>query len=501
MVTRHSAPLDTTDRRLYDAFTHAAAGIAITSIDGEFIEVNPSYCRITGRSEWELQHETALGITHPDDRERNLAQMKRLLSGELDSLVIEKRYLRPSGEPIWVRNSITAPRDLDGTPSYIISIVEDISDRRRIEQALGENAQQFRQITETLPQMVWTARPDGYHDYFNGRWYEYTGRYPGQTDDAIWSGLLHDDDFARTRDAWNHCLATGQPYRIEYRIRRYDGVYRWFLGLGQPLRSADGTITRWFGTCTDIHDQKMGQDALRKSEKLAAVGRLASSIAHEINNPLEAVTNLVYLARRTDNLEEIRERLQLAEEELSRVSHIATQTLRFHRQQSRPLPTNIAEVLQSILCLYHSKLMNSAIAVRFEKMDCPHLVCYQGEIRQLLTNLITNAIDAMPNGGHLRIQVRPATDWRTGENGVRITVADTGHGMTEAIKRRIYEPFFTTKGAIGTGLGLWVSSEIVEKHAGSIHVRSSKREHRSGTAFTLIFPYSGACKHPDHTTH
>jgi PAS domain S-box-containing protein len=484
--------LDTTDRRLFEAFQHAAAGIAITSIDGGFLDVNPAYCAITGRTCDELLQDNIFEITHPDDKAASLAGVQQLLNGEISSFVIEKRYVRPRGDIVWVRNSVTAPLGGDGRPTNIIAICEDISDRRRAEEALAENARQFRQITESLPQLVWTARADGYHDYFNGRWYEYTGMPAGKTDGEAWSRLLHQDDLNRTLETWGHSIATGEPYRTECRIRRQDGEYRWFLALAQPLRDAEGTVVRWFGTCTDIEDKRKAEEALRKAEKLAAVGRLASSIAHEINNPLEAVTNLVYLAMRGDDPNKVRAHLKIAEQELARASHITTQTLRFHRQQSSPVATNLAEVIDSILLLYQGKLANASIAAIFEKTNAPPLMCYSGEMRQMLANLISNAIDAMPDGGRLCVRIRPATDWRSGEDGVRITISDTGKGMSESIKRRIYEPFFTTKGTVGTGLGLWVSAEIVEKHGGSMHVRSSKHEGSKGTTFTLILPYSGA---------
>ena len=201
--------------------------------------------------------------------------------------------------------------------------------------------------------------------------------------------------------------------------------------------------------------------------------------------------NLIFLARLTAVDEETAGYLRSAEEELGRVSQIASQALRFHKQQSSAMATDMVELLDSVLTLYRGKLARNKIQVKLEKEDCPHMVCYSGEIRQLLANLVGNATDAMPNGGTLRLRVRPVTDWRHKAPGVRVTISDTGHGMSAEVRRRIYEPFFTTKGEIGTGLGLWVSAGIVDKHRGSMHVRSRPDLGKSGTTFTVILPVSG----------
>ncbi|HEX3373913.1 MAG TPA: ATP-binding protein, partial [Edaphobacter sp.] len=230
--------------------------------------------------------------------------------------------------------------------------------------------------------------------------------------------------------------------------------------------------------------------ALMQTEKLAAVGRLASSIAHEINNPLESVTNLLYLARETAWNPETREYLEIADRELRRVSVIANQTLRFHKQSSRPQWITSEELISSALSVYQGRLVNSSVQVEKRIRAARAVFCFEGEIRQVLSNLIINAIDAMhPHGGRLLMRSREGTDWKTGRKGLIITVADTGSGMSPDTATRIFEPFFTTKEIGGTGLGLWVSHEIVERHGGTLAVRSSPRPGRSGTVFTLFLPF------------
>jgi signal transduction histidine kinase len=227
-----------------------------------------------------------------------------------------------------------------------------------------------------------------------------------------------------------------------------------------------------------------------QTEKLAAVGRLASSIAHEINNPLESVTNLLYLARETAWNPETREYLEVADRELRRVSVIANQTLRFHKQSSRPQWVSPDELIASTLSVYQGRLVNSNVDVEKRIHTAGTVLCFEGEIRQVLSNLIINAIDAMhPHGGRLLLRSREGTDWKTGRKGLILSVADTGSGMSLDTAARIFEPFFTTKEIGGTGLGLWVSHEIVERHGGALAVRSSQHPGRSGTVFTLFLPF------------
>ena len=242
---------------------------------------------------------------------------------------------------------------------------------------------------------------------------------------------------------------------------------------------------------TDITQDRLQEDMLRKSEKLAAVGQLASAIAHEINNPLESLTNLLYLIRQTENLEEIQEYAAIAQKELTRVSEITVQTLRFHRQQNNPQPVDVEELLRAIISLYSGRFLVRGIGVNWKITESPKVFCLEGEIRQVLNNLIRNAIDAMSEGGRLSVRLRPACD-EQGRPGVRITLADSGEGISPEIMAHLFEPFHTTKDVTGTGLGLWVSKGIVNKHDGSITVRTRRpaagAAGTGGTIFVIWLP-------------
>lgn len=262
-----------------------------------------------------------------------------------------------------------------------------------------------------------------------------------------------------------------------------------------PVRSS-GEKVRWVGVIViETTERKQTEETLRRSEKLAATGRLAASIAHEINNPLEGVTNLIYLLSHHRSLDaEARRYAEMAQHELTRVSEITQQTLRFYKQSTLPVNVSMSELVQSVLLLYQGKILAAGVTVVTRFREPVTIVGFSGELRQLLANLIGNALDAMANGGRLFLCAKPSQDWRTGEPGVRLVCADSGTGMSESVRRRIFEPFFTTKEATGTGLGLWVSAEIVAKHHAHIKVRSraSAADHSgSGTVFMVFLPETG----------
>jgi len=235
-------------------------------------------------------------------------------------------------------------------------------------------------------------------------------------------------------------------------------------------------------------------ETLTRSERLASMGRLSATIAHEINNPLEAVTNLLYLIKTSEGISgPAADYVKQAEEELLRVSEIANQTLKFHKQLAHPTAIRVDEMLDTILAMHHARLRQSRIEVRKEIKPTPEVYCHEGEIRQVINNLVGNAIDAMPvEGGRLILKGRPATDWSTGRPGVCVTVADTGTGMSAETMAKIFDPFFTTKGLEGTGLGLWVSQGIIDRHRGRLHLRSHTGSKESGTVFRIFLPLESA---------
>jgi len=274
------------------------------------------------------------------------------------------------------------------------------------------------------------------------------------------------------------------PYEKEYFLK--DGSRKWMLFAGRDLR--DGSIAEY---CIDISDRKRAEDALLRSEKLASLGRMAATVAHEINNPLEAITNLLFLIQTGPGLPEAaHEYAKMADAELKRIAHITRQSLGFYRESREPVPTSVSELLSDSIDLLSTKIATRKMIVRKEWTGNLVLQAVPGELRQVFSNLIANAIDALEPGGHLRI--RAAERGRTGsgqKSFTRVTFADNGRGIRPELRSMIFDPFFTTKGDLGNGLGLWVTKQIVEKHGGRIQMRSRFGSSGSGTVFSVTLPH------------
>ncbi|UYN99746.1 MAG: PAS domain-containing protein [Devosia sp.] len=227
---------------------------------------------------------------HPDDAVRVGAEIDAALRGESD-FRSEYRLVSPGGEVRWVVASGRVRFDANGTAVRFPGIVVDLSEQKRVSEALSESELRFRTLADTMPQMVWSTLPDGFHDYYNARWYEFTGVPAGSTDGEGWNGMFHPDDQDRAWAVWRHSLETGEPYQIEYRLRHHSGQYRWTLGRALPIRDADGQILRWIGTCTDIHEQR------RVAEERELV---AQELSHRIKNIFAVLTGIVSLSARND---------------------------------------------------------------------------------------------------------------------------------------------------------------------------------------------------------
>jgi len=359
---------------------------------------------------------------------------------------------------------------------------------------LKEERERLQAVLDNLPVGVLLAKASG-EIILTNRSVERILRHPVIPSPAIESHAqwiaFHPDGRAVQADEHPliRAITTGRPVPPgEYLYQRGDGSLGWISLTASPIFSDDNAITGGVVAVTDIDHQKHAELALIQSEKLAVVGRLAASISHEINNPLESVTNLLYLARQKNpNDTEIQAWLDTADKELRRVSQIVTQTLRFHRQATKPRAITPEELLEPTLGLYQGRLTNANIRLNLQHRGAGLIVCYEADIRQVLNNLVGNAIDAMRNGGCLFIRTTKSLHRKTDLEGVRITIADTGVGIPRSIASRIFEAFYTTKGLNGTGLGLWISKGIVDKHNGCIRVRSRTGPH-AGTVFSVFLP-------------
>jgi PAS domain S-box-containing protein len=340
---------------------------------------------------------------------------------------------------------------------------------------------------------VWDLKQKRVH--WSDEMYRMAGQEPGliQPSFEAWNQFIHPEDAGRVEESRRQARELGRDYHERYRVRWPNGSVHWLESQGKCQRDSEGQVTRVVGVLSDVTHRMRAEEAMLRAEKLAVAGRLAASVAHEINNPLEAVGNLLFLITLSKSLEGAHEHAKTAMDELMRVSLITQQTLKFHRQTGVPRVTRLSEVVETVLALYRARLLAGGIQVEVRTEREESVRCMPSETQQIFANVVGNAVEAMPQGGKLLVRLRPSVDWHDRKTaGMRVTFCDSGAGMDRATMRQMFEPFFTTKADTGTGLGLWVVGQLLERHRGNIRVWSRQSEGRSGTAFSVFLPYAAA---------
>ena len=427
-----------------------------------------------------------------------------------------------------------APRDWTAEEVAFIEAAAETSwdavERVAAVAALKESEEKFRAIANSIDQMIWSTLPNGYHDYYNHRWYEYTGVPFGSTDGEAWSGMFHPDDQERAWALWRHCLETGEFYHIEYRLRHHSGEYRWVLGRAQPVRDESGTITRWFGTCTDIQDivdarevlarsreeleaavrertaQLMqAEEQLRQAQKMEAVGQLTGGIAHDFNNMLAVVIGALDLLERrvAQGSSDLDRYLTAARDGATRAAALTQRLLAFSRQQPlAPVAVDVNRLVTGMIELLVRTLGEDVTVetvlpdrLRPARVD-------PNQLENMILNLAVNARDAMPGGGLLTIttagtafdaDAAAALEIAPGDY-VEIAVADTGSGMAPEVAARAFDPFFTTKGVgKGTGLGLSQVFGFVRQSGGAVRIETAPDV---GTTVRVYLPVDAGAVQP-----
>lgn len=359
--------------------------------------------------------------------------------------------------------------------------------RSQAEVRADQTMERMAAIVESSEDAIYSVTPDGILTSWNHGAEELYGY---GADEVMGKSVLLTvpPELAHETRAHLDMLTAGQPidsYQTER--RRKDGSSVQILLSISPLRNRKGKVVGASAIARDITAKVRTEEALRRNEKLVTAGRLTAAIAHEINNPLEALTNLLYLARNDPS--RASQHLAMAEDEVQRIADIAQQTLGFVREVSDARPLNVTSTLEEVLQLYAPKLSAKRILTTREFDQRCEIWGFSGELRQLFSNLIMNASEAVAEGGHLRLRVCCSREWTPDHReGVRVVVADNGTGISRRDLARVFEPFYTTKGERGTGLGLWLSEGIVRKHQGLIRVRSCTRPGQSGTVFSVFLP-------------
>ncbi len=360
--------------------------------------------------------------------------------------------------------------------TVLVATVKSLLRLKQAEAIFRQSAQQWQSTVDALPEYLVLLDTENKVVRCNRAFVELTGKpfneVIGSDSVAILKDVLGSADFLRRQGT------------SRYVAEQHHGA-RWYRVTADAVMVGEERIGS-IVVLTDLTERKLAEETLRNSEKLAATGRLAHTIAHEINNPLEALTNLLYLASHTDEKEAIQEFLRQATKELDRVAKITKQVLTFHRDTKTPVELDVREMVQSVLALYVIQLEAKSLTVDYKQGPSYTVQGFPGELRQVLANLIGNAIDASPERGKISIRIHHAI--QDGVPGIVFTIYDQGSGIPREIRDRILEPFFTTKELKGTGLGLWLAKSIIVKHEGKLSFRSNCTPSHSGTCFRIFLP-------------
>jgi PAS domain S-box-containing protein len=460
--------------------------VIVTDANSKVTRINPVAQQLTGWSQdeaYQVPLSQVFRIINETTREPvEIPSEKSMQQGEVIGLANHTVLIARDGSEINIDDTGAPIRDDSGNVCGAVLVFRNISERRRAERERNALTTRLNQVMQATSDAIVSVDRNWVMTYINPKAeaiYSPGGPILGQ---KVW-------------DRFPGAVYEGSPYGEHYNRAMNDRIAGEFEAYyPEPLNvwlkievypTEEGLVT----FSRDVTREKNTTSALIQTEKLAAVGRLAASIAHEINNPLEAVTNLLYLAQASNRIEEVKDYLKTAEAELTRVSVISSQTLRFYKQSSAPREVTFPDLIGTVLAVHHAKLENAHVQLERRDRTDESFFCFDGEIRQVLNNLVSNAVDAMGStGGKLFIRSRKSSDPKTGRRGITITVADNGSGINPTALTKIFEAFFTTKGATGNGLGLWVSKQIIANHEGTLRVRSTQQAERHGTVFTLFLP-------------
>jgi PAS domain S-box-containing protein len=488
------------ERWLKSTFEQAAVGIVHYDLIGNFLRINQTYCDIMGFSEAELLGKNTLDVTSMEYHEEQLAGRARLLSGELNSFSNETKNIRKDGSPIWINLTISLVREMDDKPEYFMGIVEDISERKKIERALQENEQKYRSLVENIPQRVYLKNERLEYIAVNNNFAGDFGRHPLEFEGKTDSDLFPENQAQQIRAQDQATLDSGkiteaqEPLSIKGRPRTIEIVRI-------PKKSEDGLGDGILGVYSDITDrlesektQKVLEDNLRQTQKMYALGTLAGGVAHDFNNILHPIIGLSTLGTRLNDKGTPNHRyfsdIQRAGK---RAKELVGQILTFSRQGEQSLkPLKLQPLIRESLKMLRASLPVSIIIQTDISNTCGPINADPTQIHQVIMNLVTNAFQAMhETGGTLAVSLKQLDSVATGEADTGgscacLTISDTGVGIPSKDVEKIFEPYFSTKGVgQGTGLGLSVVMGIVKKHDGTIQLDSKPG---SGTEFSLCFP-------------
>jgi PAS domain S-box-containing protein len=454
------------------------------TLDGTILSWNEAATRVFGYRADEMLGQSIRKLIPPELHSEEDLILEKLRAGEnIDHY--ETVRMRKSGETFPISVTISPIKDDSGKVIGASKIAHDISDRRKADES------RFR-----LAAVVDSADDAIVSKDLNGivkTWNKAACRIFGYSaEEMIGQSILKviPEHLRYEEDEILRKLRAGERVdHYESRRRRKNGEIFDISVSISPIRDESGKVIGASKIARDISDRKHVEKVLIQSEKLAATGRMAATIAHEINNPLESLMNVIYLARQNSPAESrVHSLLITAEEELERVSHIARQTLGYYRDTGAPGENRIHELLENVLSVYNSKMLSIGISVDSCFNDVQKILVSRGEMLQVFSNVIANSIDAMRHGGLLSIATRNVAG--VDGDGIEVQIRDNGTGIAQENLDRVFEPFFTTKGELGTGIGLWIAKELIARRGGQISVASSTTPKHSGTTITIFIPFA-----------
>ena len=480
------------ERRFRCAFEGATAGMTLTDIRGRVTWANESFAEMLGYAPAELPGMRMDELVHADDLASVVEDVERARAGLVRRCILEARYLRKDGGITLARVGVSTVRADDGTILYFVGQVEDVTELRRVQADLDESQTLHRLVFESSRDVLSVFGTDGVIRLVSPSVEGILGYDPREVVGLDYVGFIHPDDLKASAEAVAAAVRGEQPSLFRARFRAKDGTYHLWEGTVSPGVDADGETSYLVANSRDVTDDVRLEDQLRHAQKMEAVGRLAGGVAHDFNNLLLAMRGYAELAlglaeAREDNSAEIGEILAAAD----RAASLTAQLLAFSRRQVMnteilDLGAVVAEMVSML-----RRLISGNVELTTVFPDEPALIrADRAQIGQVVANLAVNARDAMPDGGHLELEVALATDRRR----ALLIVRDNGAGMDAATRAKIFEPFFTTKGAEGTGLGLSMVHGIVSQSGGEIEIDS---EPGQGTTFTISLPLTEGEALPD----